>query len=162
MFCNNCGKAVGPNLAFCPECGAPMQNMNNNVGSQPMNQPIAQPMNQPIAQPMNQPMAQPMNQPMPQPMNNNGNKSNNKIIILIAVAVILLLLVLIVVVVGGGGKDKAGKGADAATRTILVYLCGSDLEERLGLESYDLAGVDPNEIDLETTNVVVYAGGATK
>ena len=41
-------------------------------------------------------------------------------------------------------------------------MCGSDLEERLGLASYDLAGVDPNEIDLETTNVVVYAGGATK
>lgn len=26
MFCNNCGKEIDPNQAFCPNCGAPIAN----------------------------------------------------------------------------------------------------------------------------------------
>lgn len=164
MFCGNCGNALDSSMTFCSKCGAPVQknNMNNNmntVGQQPINQTVAQPV------PVN---PQPVQQPMNVNYNQNGtinnaitnNNNNNKIIVLACIAIILLLLVFIVLVVRGNGKDE--KGVEASARTILVYLCGSDLEEKLALASNDLAGVDSSKVDLSTTNVVVYTGGATK
>lgn len=182
-FCPACGTPVqnmNPPIQPQPVPGAyqqqvagpvPMAQPNvNNVpvmNNQPVQQVPVQPMPQAPVQPVQQVPVQPAVQPMPQqpPVVNQvptGNdKNNNKIVILIGIAIILLL-VIIILLFTRNNNGKGGETTPAATRTILVYLCGSDLEEKLALASNDLAGVDPTQVDLTTTNVVVYTGGATK
>ena len=134
-------------------------------------QPVQQvPVQQPVPmQPVQQvPVAQPLSVNNPNGVVNptvvEPDKNNNKVIILLGVVIILFLIIIIILFSRNnsknGGNDPENKAA--ASRTILVYLCGSDLEEKLALASNDLAGVDPAQVDLETTNVVVYTGGATE
>ena len=44
-------------------------------------------------------------------------------------------------------------------RTIMIYVVGSNLESKSAIVSADLAAIDPNKIDLNKTNILLYTGG---
>ena len=79
------------------------------------------------------------------------NKENNMtinivIFVIIAVAVSLYLFK------GGNTVDK--------TRTIMIYMSGSDLESKAGAATSDINAIIPNEVDLNSLNVLLYTGGS--
>ena len=76
--------------------------------------------------------------------------------------IILILIVLIVILVikkPGGGSIFKNKDN---TRTVMIYIDGSNLESDHGIATSELDAIDPSTIDLEHTNILVYAGGTTK
>jgi len=48
------------------------------------------------------------------------------------------------------------------SRTVMIYVVGSNLETDNGIVSADLAAIDPNSIDLKNTNILLYTGGTEK
>ena len=48
------------------------------------------------------------------------------------------------------------------SRTIMVYMSGSNLETESGIATADLESIVPSSVDLNITNVVVYTGGTQK
>ena len=139
MFCNNCGNQLSSGSSFCPNCGKNLsQNIQNNnqINSQYSNQNFY----------------------------NNKQKVTSNWAVLIAGCVILVLVVTICLL--GANKFKSNDDSKkeetkVESRTIMIYLCGSDLESQIALASSDLDSVKPSEIDLETTNIVVYTGGSS-
>ena len=51
---------------------------------------------------------------------------------------------------------------DNTSRTIMIYMVGSDLESKLGIATADLEGIDPKKIDLKHNNILLYTGGTTE
>ena len=48
------------------------------------------------------------------------------------------------------------------SRTMMIYLDGSDLETRGGLATVELESIVPSSVDLDNINVLVYTGGSAK
>ena len=48
------------------------------------------------------------------------------------------------------------------TRTIMIYVVGSNLETDAGIVTKDIASIDPQKIDLKKVNVLLYTGGTKK
>ena len=48
------------------------------------------------------------------------------------------------------------------TRTVMIYMVGSDLESKSGIASAELDAIDPNLVDLENVNILLYTGGTEK
>lgn len=93
----------------------------------------------------------------PKPKENIKQKNNNlyKQIIIgtLSLMVIVLSVIAIVSVINKFQRD---------TRTIMIYMSGSNLESDSGIATADLASIVSEEIDLEKTNVLVYTGGTKK
>lgn len=81
---------------------------------------------------------------------NKANGLKNKKIIFLMIAV--LIICIIGVLVFNTDKNKS--------RTIMVYMVGSNLESKSGLGTVDLNGIDYAEMDNENVNVVLIAGGS--
>ncbi len=78
------------------------------------------------------------------------SKSQKTVIISLMIVVVLLLTSYVVFGLGNN------------TRTVMMYIVGSNLESDAGIVSADLAALDVNKIDLENTNVLIYTGGTKK
>ena len=99
------------------------------------------------------------------PLNNQVNSQQNNInysspkkdglkkIILIIMFFVTLLLIIVSIVLGLT-LSKVN------SRTIMIYMAGSNLESSSGIATADLESIVPSEVDLETTNVLVYTGGS--
>lgn len=79
------------------------------------------------------------------------------IIVIAMMIIIIILLTIAAIMVSNDNKNKT-----VNNRTIMIYMCGADLESRLGIATADLNSIIPSSIDLNTTNVIVYLGGTTK
>ena len=108
-----------------------------------------------------------------------GNKK--KIFIVIAV---MLIIVLLAGFVGTGiylfsngdfdfefiqkaSKDDSesssnGKSNSKGTKTVMIYMCGADLESEGGIASLNLKDLQNSKIDYDNINIVLCAGGAKK
>ena len=75
---------------------------------------------------------------------------------------IIGILLLAVVVLSGVAVLSVTNKFQTNTRTIMIYMSGSNLESDSGIATADLAAIIPQEIDLEKTNVLVYTGGTKK
>lgn len=75
---------------------------------------------------------------------------------------IFALLLVLIIGLGVGGFFLINKEEKINSRTIMLYMVGSDLESRVGLATVDLDSIDYDEIDTENTNVVLIAGGTKK
>ncbi len=53
----------------------------------------------------------------------------------------------------GGGQDKV---------TVMVYMCGTDLESNYGMATSDLNEMAAAKIDADKVNVIVYTGGCSR
>ena len=137
MLCPNCSKENPEGSQFCSYCGASF-----------VQQPV--PVQQPVA---------PTVPVQTQSRGLSGGQKATIIVLLLMLAGALSLLLLF----GGkksnnvlGGKEKAD------TRTIMIYLEGSNLESDGGIATTDLLSLDAAKIDLEKTNILIYTGGTKK
>lgn len=190
MYCGKCGKEVSNTASFCPSCGNKINvNENNNINNvtninnmnNGMNNNI--PNNMPNNIPNNFNNGYNMNYNVSNSYNPNINpnysvtskkKSNAPLIIGVSVLALIVIFVSVFVVFSGNDSydDNVNDNGSSYeedyddgvldSRTIMIYLCGSDLESRIALATEDLSSIDVNEIDLDTTNIVVYTGGAKK
>ena len=103
MFCSKCGKSLEPGTKFCNSCGAPVNEMNNNVETSKMdaenNMATApqEPSVAPVMGGMNQTPETPSVAPAPMagpnnmaPMGNPEPKKNNTFIIIVVVLVLII------------------------------------------------------------------------
>ena len=154
MFCNNCGKEINQGIAFCPNCGNKI-NLNTNNISNNMN--VNMNVNT-MTTPVNN-----MNYSVNSGVNNNVKSPKNKINIALIVALSSVVVILVFVFIFlFFSPDKKMKDDVVDSRTIMIYLCGSDLESKIGLATADLKSINVDELDLDNTNIVVYTGGAKK
>ena len=85
--------------------------------------------------------------------NENFFSKKQRIIILSLLAIIALLLLIIAILV------TKTENKSVNSRTIMIYMCGSNLESDGGIATADLESINPNLIDLSTTNILIYTGG---
>lgn len=86
----------------------------------------------------------------------NTNTTNTKKNVYYLKIVIPLLVVILVI---GFSAFSTLKGKNH-TRTVMIYMVGSNLESEGGLGTVDLSSVDYNRMDNQHVNVVLIAGGA--
>lgn len=90
--------------------------------------------------------------------NTYGKKKNfKKWIVLIGIISLILTISFMVLY-----SKKNNASDDGISRTIMIYMVGSDLESDMGLGTADLNGIDYDEMDNENINVVLIAGGSKK
>jgi len=124
-------------------------NVQNTQGINYVGQQIQQPNNN-IGMQNNIPIGNQISQEM------TNNKKFNKKYIFIGIIILLVILLGIVVtrIFKSTIKDKN------LSRTIMIYMVGSDLESEAGLATVDLDGIDYDSMDNENVNVLLIAGGA--
>ncbi len=88
--------------------------------------------------------------------NNEGLTTGKKIVILSLLSFIAILLLIVAIILPSGTRKVVN------SRTIMIFIAGSDLESRGGLVSGDLDLIDPSQIDLNKTRVLLYTGGTVR
>lgn len=86
------------------------------------------------------------------------NKINFKYLIIGLLSVIIILLTIFIVFNNCDNKNNV-ESLLPHTRTIMIYLEGSNLESENRIASSDLDSIDPNVMDLENTKLYIYTGG---
>ena len=94
-----------------------------------------------------------LNQVNYQNININKKKKPNKYIFIIGGIVLVTLIISLIFVLNFKNKN--------IKRTFMIYMVGADLESDGGMATYELDGINPLEVDLNSINVVLIAGGAT-
>lgn len=135
MFCSKCGSKLDDNAKFCSNCGNSLEIIN---------QPI-----------VNNVQLSP-----------NLNNKKDKIIKIGVISTLLLLIVILISVLIINLNIKPGNNSILESgdnsRTIMIYMVGSNLETDGGIASVDIASIKPELVDLENVNVLLYTGGTEK
>ena len=155
MYCSNCGKEVNNNASFCPNCGNKM-----NINTMPVNNIPSTNYSYNVSNNYNNGYSY-------NNVNPSLKKNNTPLIIVLVVVIVGLLFSSTFLVFNTKNNisyddDQQEDDGVLDSRTIMIYLCGSDLESRMGLASLDLESIDVDEVDLSTTNIVVYTGGSSR
>ena len=87
-------------------------------------------------------------QQLKQPLN-----KNQKITIISLLSIIIILFTLILILPNG----KEGN-----SRTVMIYVAGSNLESDNAIVTADLDAIKPSNINLSKTNILLYTGGTKK
>ena len=144
-FCGKCGVILGEGQKFCATCGTAVDDFT--AVAQPVSQPAPQPILQPIAP---QPIVTPTGVVASEPI--KSKKSKKPLIIGAVAAVVVLVLAVSAVALIGALRPK--------TRTIMMYLVGSNLESQSSAASMDIVEMMDSGFDEEYAKVVLYTGGA--
>lgn len=103
--------------------------------------------------------------------NKCGNNLNNvpikrdysdlikKGIVLGLLLLIIGLLVILLLKNDDTTSDAGVEGSSTGSRTIMIYMAGSNLEANLGIATSDLESINLETMDFDNVNVVLYAGG---
>ncbi|MBR2786357.1 MAG: hypothetical protein IKD76_02530 [Clostridia bacterium] len=110
--------------------------------------------------------------------NNIENKKKSKklivIIIIVAITLIAVLATTGIFVVkeyflDSGSSDSSSKkektevvSTKGTTKTLMIYMCGSDLESKGGIATSNLQDLISSKIDYDNMNIVLCAGGSSK
>ena len=89
------------------------------------------------------------------------SKKYNILIISLSAAIVVVIVATIVICLNLQ-KNSAVISGDNATKTIMVYMVGSDLESKHASATTDLLEMSENIPQLEDINIVVYLGGANQ
>lgn len=89
----------------------------------------------------------------------NSTKKNLKPIILITLLLIIIFLLIIVCFVVLDSKNNSISSSNS--RTIMIYMDGSNLESEAGIATADLNSITPSEVD-KNVKVYLYTGGTKK
>ena len=165
MFCPGCGKEVLNGSAFCSSCGTKIDVQVAPTVQQPVvEQMPVQP--QPVVQQPIQQQTYIQSNIQPIQATNSVKKGmpgwqKGVIIGLLSFVVVLMLVLVFTTGEGGpvsifGGKDKYN------SRTIMIYMVGSNLEYKVSAATGDMREVDPSTIDLTNTNILIYTGGTLR
>ena len=170
MFCSRCGYKHGGNLKYCPMCGNCL--IEQNVGVVQNTNPVipttvqnSQSVQLYAQQPVNQ-VLQPYQHPINNQYANNGgtnNKKKNLIIILIALAIAIAVGFGIYFILNKDNThNRRNRDYKEGTRTVMIYMVGSNLESDSAIATSDINSIKPEEVDLENVNVLLYTGGTAK
>lgn len=168
MFCSKCGNKLEPSNKFCNKCGNQVQNQQLNNYQQPnysQNQ---------YSNYQNVPTYQ-------MPSNYQEPKSGNNLAIIIVIISFLAIILITLLLIPDKNNPVSNQpnnpqnnqqnnqqsnypnnqpdNLPAKDRTIMIYMTGSDLEDK-GFASNDLNDIVPAKTDLENVNVILIAGGA--
>jgi len=161
MKCSKCGTENLQNSNFCSKCGNILNNnvtTNNVENIETLGMNINDLSNQNIYDNNTE-----LNSSVEETSNSNLNsvitkknieKKNNKKS-LIVVGVILILVFGLFILLGMYTK------LSSKTKTMMLYMVGSDLESNSGQASYNLYDLLNSKLDLENINIVIYAGGSS-
>ena len=132
MICPNCNNQNTDGSLFCGNCGTKLNVVNTPV----VNNNVT---------------------------NNKKNISldlnkNQKLIIVSLLSVLVILLLVAALFVSGNGFVNGKE----STRTIMIYLDGTNLESDAGIASAELEAIKPSTLNLNKTTVLVYTGGTLK
>lgn len=167
MFCSNCGKQINKDDKFCLYCGFKINtnsteevldlNKDNNTNNMSINNNLQNDNNYNNAN-------NNFNQfNMNNTFNNGYNYSEKKGLSGKQKGIIIGLLVLFlgVLLIACFSTSVFGN-SNNRTRTIMIYIEGSNLESDAGIVTADLNGIDPSKINLKKTNILLYTGGTEK
>ncbi len=85
-----------------------------------------------------------------------------KLIIILLLVIIIILLVITTFIILKGDKNKTSPRPNDDSRTIMLYIVGSDLESENAIVTSDLDAILPDKINLDKTNILLYTGGTEK
>ena len=74
----------------------------------------------------------------------------------------LTFIIFFILVLGAILYLFRGSNVGDKTRTIMIYMSGSDLETKAGAATSDINAIIPKEVDLSSLNIILYTGGSTK
>lgn len=183
LFCEKCGNRLVNNNN--QNINTEMINGQSNMNGQPMynhqpsmmnNMPIQQ---QPIVNQNimngqqlnnqimmnNQPPTNIPPQHNNQINNNQKNNSNNLFLFGAIILFVFTLIVILILLIPTKEKEQPINpivNETSTSRTIMIYMIGSDLESDGGMASLDVKEIENSGFDLTKNNVVIYAGGAKK
>lgn len=143
-FCGHCGSEIKTEEKFCGNCGNPVE--------QPATQVVQLAPKTPAAQPT--PVTPAPIVPAQAPISTPKKSGNKKPLIFAAIAVVLVALI--------GGVAFAIIANLPKTRTVMVYMIGSNLESEFAAGSADLEEMINSKFDTEYTKVLVYTGGSKR
>jgi len=95
-------------------------------------------------------------------------KSKKKLIISLISAILAVVLIVVVafsVMDGGGSGDSSDEpyvNPDNISRTVMIYIVGSDLESQSGAATLDIEEMLEAGINFEKNNILLCTGGASK
>ena len=76
--------------------------------------------------------------------------------------ILILLLVIIIMLLISSLLIVKNNGPNLVSRSIMIYMDGSNLESDNKIATSDLDGISPSKVDLENVNVYLYTGGTKK
>lgn len=76
--------------------------------------------------------------------------------------ILILLLVIIIMLLISSLLIEKNNGPNSVSRSIMIYMDGSNLESDNKIATSDLDGISPSKVDLENVNVYLYTGGTKK
>lgn len=102
------------------------------------------------------------------PVKNRDNSKIYKIAILSFLVIIIVLLSILLfqknddkVILDDTPKTTLEENGNVS-RTIMIYMVGSNLESDSGIATADISSIDPSLIDLDNMDILLYTGGTEK
>lgn len=141
MLCNKCGSQNPDTARFCENCG-------NALVTQVVTTQVPVPQVSPVS--------------TMKPATKAPIDIKKFIIVGLLLAIIMMMLIICFIITK---KDDVGDKPNevlSGSRTIMIYMVGSNLETDNAIASVDLRGIKPEEIDMENVKVYLYTGGTEK
>ena len=141
MLCNKCGSQNPDTARFCENCG-------NALVTQVVTTQVPVPQVSPVS--------------TMKPATKAPIDIKKFIIVGLLLAIIMMMLIVCFIITK---KDDVGNKPNevlSGSRTIMIYMVGSNLETDNAIASADLRGIKPEEIDMENVKVYLYTGGTEK
>ena len=157
MYCGNCGNKNEEGALFCSNCGTKIEKPVEVKEEKKEEVKVVEPV-QPVQPVQPQPPVQPVN-------NNSGMPMWQKLVIVGLLLFLIFILIIIIVVVAifkPGNNTTKKRGNQADTRTVMIYIDGSNLETDAGIVTSELNAIKPETIDLDKVNILLYTGGTSK
>lgn len=141
MLCNKCGSQNPDTARFCENCG-------NALVTQVVTTQVPVPQVSPVS--------------TMKPATKAPIDIKKFIIVGLLLAIIMMMLIICFIITKKDDVGDKPNGALSGSRTIMIYMVGSNLETDNAIASADLRGIKPEEIDMENVKVYLYTGGTEK
>lgn len=156
MFCGNCGQKNNEGASFCSNCGSKINTVPPKVEEK--KEEVVQPV-EPVKP------VQPVQTPPPVQQVESGMPLWQKLVIVGLLLLLIFILIIIIVIVAftriKGDTPKRNVNKED-TRTVMIYIDGSNLETDCAIVTSELNAIKPETIDLDKVNILLYTGGTTK
>lgn len=93
---------------------------------------------------------------------NSFNKKQKNILLVMGLVVVILFISLVVQSILGASILSDVEDNGPKTRTIMIYMVGSNLESESHIASSDIDAIDEEFVDIDNVKVLLYTGGTTK
>lgn len=161
MYCPGCGKKANDDSLFCSSCGAKL-NIQKEQPKQEKVKPVIQVTQVNETPPVGQQPIQSNYVPPVQPKKGLAGWQKGVIVGLLSLVLILMITLVVSTFVGRSrGSSLFNKNKKYNSRTVMIYLVGSNLESQVFSATADMAQLDPTQIDFNNTNILIYTGGTS-